>query len=153
MRWEPHRILRPSKIEIEILDLLRCRVDRQVFIDRILETENLTDNLEDKDANTLLNWGITQVDVLMEDALDPESAGERVSDLMHVMRGLNALAGNPARVTMEAIADILNRYSTMIGRTLQADEDERRSMAERVSQMQPGAAVRFLIEWLQTKKP
>jgi hypothetical protein len=127
-------------------------MDRQIFIDRILETENLTDNLEDKDANTLLDWGIAQVDGLIDDALDPESAGARINDLMHVMRGLNSLAGNPTGVSQEAIADLLKRYGMMISGTVQAEEDELRSVAERVSKMQPGEAIRFLIEWLQTKK-
>jgi hypothetical protein len=127
-------------------------MDRQIFIDRILETENLTDNLEDDDANTLLDWGIAQVDQLIDDALDPEAAGEKISGLMQVMRGLNSLAGNPAGVSQEAIDDLLKRYGMMINRTVQVEEGERRSVAEHVSKMQPKEAIRFLIEWLQTKK-
>lgn len=127
-------------------------MDRQTFIDRILETENLTDNLEDQDADTLLDWGIAQVDNLVEDASDPKAAGEKISGLMHVMRGLNSLAGNPARISQEGIDDLLKRYGMMISRTVQVEEGERRSVAGRVSKMQPGEAVRFLIEWLQTQK-
>jgi len=33
-------------------------MDRQTAIDRITETENLTDGLEDDDANWLLDWEI-----------------------------------------------------------------------------------------------
>lgn len=128
-------------------------MDRQVYIDRILETENLTDNLEDEDANTLLDWGIAQVDGLIDEALDPEAAGERINDLMHVMRGLNSLAGNPARVSPEAIDDLLKRYGAMMSWTTQVEDEERYSVAESVSKKQPGEALRFLIEWLQTKKP
>ncbi len=126
-------------------------MDHQVLIDKILETENLTDNLEDDAANSLLKWGTAQVGKLVQGIEDEEAAGERVNDLMHVMRGLNALAGNPAEVTHEKIADLVNRYIALVG-NVKADEEERRSIAERVSKMEPGEAIRFLTEWLQAKK-
>ncbi len=43
-------------------------MDRQILIDRLLESENLTDNLEDEDANVLIKWGIAQLDHLILDA-------------------------------------------------------------------------------------
>ena len=126
-------------------------MDHQVFVDKILETENLTDNLEDKAANSLLKWGTAQVGKLIQGVEDEEAAGAKVNDLMHVMRGLNALAGNPSDVTHEKIADLVNRYMALMG-DVNVDEAERRSIAERVSKMEPGEAIRFLTEWLQTKK-
>ena len=128
-------------------------MDRQLFIDKILETENLTDNLEDDDANALIKWGIAHVDGLIQGIEDDEQAGEKINGLMHVMRGLNSLAGNPADASHESIADLLERYAATVGETLKVEEDERRSLAERVAAMQPGEAVRFLSEWLQAQKP
>jgi hypothetical protein len=126
-------------------------MDHQVFLDKILETENLTDNLEDKAANSLLKWGMAQVGKLIQGVEDEEAAGAKVNDLMHVMRGLNALAGNPADVTHEKIAELVNRYMALIG-DVNVDEAEHRSIAERVSKMEPGEAINFLTEWLQTTK-
>ncbi len=126
-------------------------MDQQVFIDKILETENLTDNLEDKPADALLKWGTAQVGKLIQGVDDDEAAGAKVNDLMHVMRGLNSLAGNPADVTHEKVADLINSYMTLVG-DVNVDEAERRSIAERVSKMESGEAIRFLTEWLQAKK-
>jgi hypothetical protein len=127
-------------------------MDRQMFVDKILEAENLTDNLEDDAANSLLNWGMAHVDDLIKDVADDDVAGEKINSLMHVMRGLNSLAGNPAKISHEALADLLDRYVAAMGGALQAEEQERREVADRVSKMQPGEAVRFLTEWLRTKK-
>ncbi len=126
-------------------------MDHQVLVDKILETENLTDNLEDDAANSLLNWGTAQVGKLVQGIEDEETAGERVNDLMHVMRGLNSLAGNPADVTHDKIADLVNRYKVVVGE-VKVDGAEHRAVAEQVSKMEPGEAIRFLTEWLQTQK-
>jgi hypothetical protein len=126
-------------------------MDQQVLVDKILETENLTDNLEDQAANALLKWGTGQVSKLVEGVEDDEAAGAKVNDLMHVMRGLNSLAGSPGSVSHEKIADLLNRYAALVG-DVQVDEAEHHTIAERVSKMEPGEAIRFLTEWLQAKK-
>jgi len=127
-------------------------MDRQVLIDRILETENLTDRLEDDEANTLLNWGIAQVGGLIEGVTDENVAGEKVNGLMHVMRGLNSLAGNPANASHEKIADLLNRYAAMVGSSMKVGEEERHQLSERIAKMQPGEAIQFLTKWLEAKK-
>ena len=127
-------------------------MDRQLYVDKILETENLTDNLEDEDANKLLNWGIAHIDKLISGIENDDEAGEKINGLMHVMRGLNSLAGNPASISHEKIADLLERYAAVADGKLKVSEDERRSLVERVSKMQPGEVVHFLTEWLQTKK-
>jgi hypothetical protein len=53
-------------------------MDRQAAIDRITETENLTDGLEDDDANWLLDWGAAQVDGLVTGIKDADAEGESV---------------------------------------------------------------------------
>ena len=127
-------------------------MDCQVFVDRLLETENLTDSLEDDDANSLLNWGVKQIDGLIEGVEDHDAAGEKVNGLMHVMRGLNSLAGDPKSISHEGLADLLNRYTQIVGGTTQVEENERRLVAEKIAGMQPGDAIRYLTEWLQSKK-
>jgi hypothetical protein len=127
-------------------------MDHQLFIDRLLETENLTDNLEDDDANLLLDWGVAQITGLIKDITDHEAAGEKINGLMHVMRALNSVAGNPAGASHETITDLLSRYRQSFGETIQITDDEYRSIAERVSNMQPGEAINFLTKWLQDNR-
>lgn len=127
-------------------------MDRQIFVDRLLETENLTDQLEDDEANLLLNWGVAKIDGLIEGITDHEAAGEKVNQLMHVMRSLNALAGNPTGISTQGLVELLKCYDQIINRTTSVDEAEHRAVVEKISKMQPGEAIRFLTEWLQTKK-
>lgn len=79
-------------------------MDKQRFIDRILETENLTDELEDSEAQWLLDWGIAALDPLLEGLEDAEIAGTKVNALMAVMRKLNHLVGRRDGRTREEIA-------------------------------------------------
>jgi len=127
-------------------------VDKQLFVDRLLEAENLTDNLEDNDANKLLGWGLAQVDGLIHGAADEDAASEKITSLMSVMRTLNSLAGDPGHVTREAIADLLTQHGQTFEHLAQVNESEYRSVAERVSKMVPGEAVSYLIDWLDKKQ-
>ena len=94
-------------------------MDRQTAIDRITETENLTDGLEDDDANWLLDWGIAQVDGLVTGIKDEDAAGEKLNQLMSVMRTLNQIAADRAAKPPDALAgDIrtfLERYQQAFG--------------------------------------
>jgi hypothetical protein len=94
-------------------------MDRQTAIDRITETENLTDGLEDDDANWLLDWGIAHVDGLVTGIKDEDAAGEKLNQLMSVMRTLNQIAADRAAKPPDALAgDIrtfLERYQQTFG--------------------------------------
>jgi hypothetical protein len=94
-------------------------MDRQTAIDRITETENLTDGLEDDDANWLLDWGIAHVDGLVTGIKDEDAAGEKLNQLMAVMRSLNQIAADRAAKPPDALAaDIrafLERYQQTFG--------------------------------------
>ena len=127
-------------------------MDRQLYVDRLLESENLTDHLEDKEANALLDWGIAHIDGLINGAPGADEAGDKVNRLMAVMRGLNSLAGDPRRVTPDALVDLLGRYKQLVGGTAQVDENEVRSLIERVATAAPGQALAHLIECLDQKK-
>ena len=69
-------------------------MDKEHFIEQILETENLTDALDDNDASWLLDWGIGKLDTVLQGITDRETAGRRVSALMAVMRKMNAIVGS-----------------------------------------------------------
>jgi len=127
-------------------------MDRQLLIDKILETENLTDALEDDDANTLLDWGIAQVDALIKGDTDEEIAGDKINSLMHLMRGLNQIAGDPSRTSHASIVDLTDRLAKISGVAAGIEETEQKAVAERISKMQSGEALQHLIHWLQSKK-
>ena len=125
-------------------------MDLQILIDRLLESENLTDNLDDEAANTLINWGIHQIDPLAKNQ-DDETAGTRVNRLMALMRAVNSIAGNPSQVTSESLARLTDRFTQIFDKDYQIDEEERRTMAQQISQMQSRDAVDYLLKWMDSK--
>jgi hypothetical protein len=82
-------------------------MDKERFTERILETENLTDELDDADANQLLDWGIARLDTVLQGVKDEETAGNRVNSLMAVMRKINRITGSYARQSPQALAEDL----------------------------------------------
>jgi hypothetical protein len=83
-------------------------MEKERFIERMLETENLTDELEDRDANWLLDWGIGMLDQALEGIAGDEAAGGKVNALMAVMRKINRITGNREnRDTQNLAADLL----------------------------------------------
>jgi Ca2+-binding EF-hand superfamily protein len=127
-------------------------VDRQVLIDRLLESENLTDNLEDDDANTLIKWGIAQINPLVKDIDDEETAGVKINHLMSVMRQINSIAGNLSTVSEEKLQKLLEQYTQTFDKAHHISDEERKQVAEKLSQMQPGEAVKYLLEWMHSQK-
>lgn len=127
-------------------------MDHQVLIDRLLESENLTDNLEDEDANTLLKWGIAQISPLVNSITDEDAAGEKVSQLMGLMRQINSVAGNLSTISEDKIQKLLEQFTQTFDKAHQINDEERKEIAERLSQMQPGEAVKYLLEWIHSKK-
>lgn len=79
-------------------------MEKQRYIEHILETENLTDALEDSDASWLLDWGISKLDDVLQGVGDREMADRRVSALMAVIRKMNAIAGNGAAKDPRSLA-------------------------------------------------
>lgn len=129
-------------------------MNRQVLIDRILETENLTDNLEDEDADALINWGIAQVDPLVGGVDDEDVAGEKINQLMHLMRQINSIAGDPSSVSQQKLRKFIDQYVETFGKGQDHEirEEERNSLVDKLAQMQPGEVVKYLLEWMHPKK-
>ena len=82
-------------------------MDTERYIERILETENLTDALDDDDASWLLDWGIGKLDGLLQSVTDQATADRRAGALMAVMRKMNAIAGSYADKDPQSLAQDL----------------------------------------------
>ncbi len=80
-------------------------IDR--YKERILETENLTDELEDDEANWLLDWGVARLDDVLGDIDDEEAAGNQVNALMAVIRKVNRITGSYSDKDPESLAQEL----------------------------------------------
>ncbi len=79
-------------------------MDNQLFIDRILENESLTSDLEDGPASQLLRWGIQQVSALVSGLDDEEWAGVKVDALMALMGQVNRMASSCAGAAADDLA-------------------------------------------------
>jgi hypothetical protein len=127
-------------------------MEEQAAIDRILETENLTDGLEDKEANWLLDWGIKRLPGLLGGLTDDEAAGARVNQLMAVMRKINQIiAGRDSKTVDELIEDIqelAESYESAFGSARKASPDECRIFAGQIVEKPTLEALQVLIGWL-----
>jgi len=123
-------------------------MNRQLLVDRILETENLTSNLDDKDADVLLKWGIAQVDGLIKNVVTEEVAGNKVNQLMMVMREVNELAADPASVTASAIIDLKKQYLQVLGSHEKVNNNEGNAMTRRMANMALHDSLAYILTWL-----
>jgi hypothetical protein len=121
------------------------------FVERMLETENLTDELEDAQAQRLLDWGIAQVEPLVRGIEDAEIAGERVNGLMALIRKINRLAavaqGSDPQLLAAELA-VLNEVTRSIypaAPPLAAQACL--PAAEELAALDPAAALEFIIAW------
>lgn len=128
-------------------------MNEQAAIDRILETENLTDGLEDEDANWLLDWGVDQVPELIGGINDNEAAGTKVNELMAVMRRLNQITADravkPPQALGEDITALAQAYHQAFGSGGSADPKKVKKLARSVAQKSPKKTMETLISWLK----
>lgn len=124
--------------------------DRQIFVERMLESENLTDELQDEEARWLIRWGIAQLDTILAGIEDPDISAQRASSLMHLIQSLNRMAGNPASVLPQDLADLLTTYSEACGASRYVNEDEMAEIANKLSSMAPQEMLEFLTCWVKT---
>ena len=126
-------------------------MDTQRFIERMLETENLTDELEDAEAQRLLDWGIARLEPLLQGIEDVETAGDKVNALMALMRKLNRLAGSASGGDPQGLAGELARLDEL-ARALYPDAAPLDPLAceqaaLKLSTLEPGPALDYLLAW------
>src|SRR5690242_11810569 len=132
-------------------------MDKALAIERITENENLTDGLEDDDANWLLQWGTSHVSSLIAGIEDDEVAGEKVNQLMAVMRSLNAIAADRAVETPanlgEHIWALRDQYIATFGSVAPRGEDEMARLSNALPSVSAREAMRQLLAFLDAPVP
>jgi hypothetical protein len=97
-------------------------MDRQRFVDRILESENLTDELEDTEAQWLINWGTEQLNLIIVTSKDEAAVGEKVTALMAVIQKINRIAGFPPTTEAESLSSDLAFLKTLFNQAFDHDQ-------------------------------
>ena len=129
-------------------------MEKKRFVDRILETENLTDELEDAEAKWLLDWGIARLDAVLEGITDPDAAGEQVNALMAVMRKINRIVGNYSSKDPKELAEDLAALKDLHAQAFKPAGLQPRAVstgstetdAARLSRLSPREALEFLTQ-------
>ncbi len=126
-------------------------MDLQILIDRILETENLTDNLEDPEASRLLDWGVSHLPEAVQDAASQRAANARANHLMAVIRTVNQLVGNRAYLAPEeldsGLKEIGERFQRAFGRVIPAaDPTRRQEIVGQLPQLTSPQAVDLMLD-------
>jgi hypothetical protein len=118
--------------------------------ERILESENLTDALEDDDANWLLDWGAKQVGPLIRGIADDEQAGNKVNELMATMRMLNQTVGDRPATNPKVLADdvrqFVERYNAAFGTSVSLSDVQIATLAQHVAALDPHDAMQVLLD-------
>jgi len=117
--------------------------------DRMLEVENLTDALEDDDANWLLDWGTKQVGPLIQGIADDDQAGEKVNQLMGVMRSVNRITGDRNAAPPDELADdihqLVDKYNAAFGTSVSPSDDEIKALVGRIGTLSEHDAMQALL--------
>ncbi len=124
-------------------------MDEDFFIGRLLETENLTDNLEDGDATVLIDWAVKHVGPIIA---NPFTAGERANLLMAVLRKINHLIPDlgiksPQELS-NALADIAKTVEGAFERMPPAGAADLQSLVDRLRPATTSEAIEILLEWI-----
>ena len=126
-------------------------MEKDMFVERMLEIENLTDELEDDQANWLLNWGISRLDQVLQEATDAEAGGDKANALIAVMRKINRMTGARGTAGSETLADDLSAlsglFSAAFGKEYVVTAAECSLAAARLAKLSPQQAVEYLAAW------
>jgi len=108
-------------------------MNKQAALDKILEVTNLTDGLSDDDANLLIDWATKHADTLTEGTTSANAAGEKVNQVMALMRQINTLTVKRKTETPEAFAGELATLTQQIRTLLGGAEALRRAVPDDVA--------------------
>ena len=123
-------------------------VDPQLFIDRLLETENLTDYLEDDDADYLIHWGIIQLKGIIAEAEDLATAGEMTNNLMGFMRTLNQTTGHLHNIQQNDLVRLADYHQKTFGPGRDLAPGDYLEATSQLKAMTPRQALDYLLNWL-----
>jgi hypothetical protein len=112
----------------------------------MLETENLTDALEDDDADFLLNWGVVQLKQKLGEFEDREAAGEYTNNLMGFMRTLNQISGDLENIQPEDLPILAEHRQKAFGPRQESAADTYDEAATRLKGMTPRQALEYLLQ-------
>jgi hypothetical protein len=128
-------------------------IDSQTYKDRLLETENLTTDLEDVEADWLLQWGVAQIDLVTDGLAEEAAADEQIGVLMSFMRRASRTVARKDRRTPAELAEALNElggiYAQLFGGCRPLSPAECEPAAIQMQQLAPLAALQFLVEWFK----
>ena len=127
-------------------------IDLKLLNDRLLQAENLTDNLEDNDAQFLLDWGVSQIPIITNETLDMEYADQRVMYLMRAMRTINRIAGNWPDLEPGQLAELLEYFTAAYAAALPAAGVDYQSAIFTLAGMDVRQAIEYLINWCSSQK-
>ena len=122
-------------------------------IERISETENLTDALEDDDANWLLEWGFNRLPGLIGSTPNDQEADSKLTQLMGVMRQVNYITGE--REVLEEkdlereIRVLADDYRKTFGKGRKPSPDDSRQIARELGRQPPRQAMQTLLGKLE----
>jgi len=126
-------------------------IDTQPYIDRMLETENLTADLEDTEAEWLLQWGLDHIDVVCDGLDDDAERDDHVHALMAFMRRLNRAVARKNRRELEILAEELNElaelYAQAFGQSRPLSPNDCRHTADQIKRLPAMDALQTLVEW------
>jgi hypothetical protein len=123
----------------------------QLAIDRITESENLTDNLDDDSANWLINWGIESARKLIASSTDKEMADVTINRLMAVMRKLNKITANLQNVQIAELQSLTESYQNAFGLTTKHNDDQYQVITSELQKMTPLDAIKYLLNFASDK--
>ncbi len=132
-------------------------MNEEMAIERITETENLTDGLEDPDANWLLNWGIGYVRDLIGGIEDDERAGAKINALMAVMRKLNQITADrtvkPANALASDIQTLATLYKKAFGKAAKTGAADCTEAATAIRDKSPRETLQYLTALVSPGRP
>jgi hypothetical protein len=69
-------------------------MDVQAAVERLLETANLTDDLDDQAADQLIEWGANSLRTLITPEDTDQTSGDKLNKVMALMRAARQIARN-----------------------------------------------------------
>jgi hypothetical protein len=127
-------------------------MELQTVIDRLTETENLTDGLEDPEASWLLQWGYQQAKAMFAGPATEGEEAERLNALMATLQQLNRITADRQVLTAEDLAEQLDRLSQAASRAFGCAPAESAwetaSLSRQLAEAPALEALRLLAGWV-----